>query len=153
MGVGCNPHSPIFLRHSLILSRSSLTPDTVTHKNALTQEGHDMRTLSIAMVGLVGAIAAGTASAIELRDAELVASGSPVLQNGTGTVRLEDSRLGRPGLSSILVPEPGALWQQGAAIGLLVLLKGRRRHHTCSDTSRRSTRSSDPATPSRRRIL
>jgi hypothetical protein len=76
-----------------------------------------MRTLLIAMVGLVAALAAGTALAIELRDAELVASGSPVLQNGTGTVQLEDSRLGRVGPSWTLVPEPGALWQQGAALG------------------------------------
>lgn len=35
--------------------------------------------------------------AVELRDAELVAGGSPVLQNDTGTVRLEDARLGRVG--------------------------------------------------------
>ena len=108
-----------------------------------------MRTLLIAMVGLLFPLAAGTASAIELRDAELVAGGSPVLQNGAGTVRLEDPRLGRPG-PTILVPEPGALWQLGSGIGLLVLLNGRRRRHTCSDTSRRSTRSPDPVTPRRR---
>jgi len=96
-----------------------------------------MRTLLIAMAGLVAALAAGTASAVELRDAELVASGSPVLQNGAGTVRLEDSRLGRVG-PRILVPEPGSLWQLGSGIGLLVLLNGCHRRHTCSDTSRRS---------------
>ena len=104
-----------------------------------------MRTLLIAIVGLAAALAAGTASAIELRDAELVAGGSPVLQNGTGTVRLEDPRLGRVG-PLILVPEPGALWQMGSAIGVLAVLAGRRRRHT----SRRSTRSPDPATPRRR---
>ena len=108
-----------------------------------------MRTLLIAILGLMVALAAGTALGIELRDAELVAGGAPVLQNGTGTVRLEDPRLGRPG-PTILVPEPGALWQLGSGIGLLVLLNGRRRRHTCSDTSRRSTRSPDPATPKSR---
>ena len=77
------------------------------------------------------ALGAGTASAVELRDAELVAGGSPVLQNGTGKLRLEDGRLGRPGLSSILVPEPGALWQQAFAIGLLAVLAGRRRRTAC----------------------
>jgi len=111
-----------------------------------------MRTLLIAMVGLVVALAAGTASAVELRDAELVASGSPVLQNGRGTVRLEDSRLGRVG-PLILVPEPGALWQQGSAIGVLVLLNGRRRRRTTSDTAPpEQPGRADPATP-RRRIL
>ncbi len=45
---------------------------------------------------------------IKLHDAELVAAGSPVLQNGTGTVRLEDGRLGRLG-APVPVPEPGAL--------------------------------------------
>lgn len=109
------------------------------------REGHDMQTFLIAVLGLLAVLAAGTASAVELRDAELVASGSPVLENGAGTVRLEDPRLGRVG-PTILVPEPGALWQQGVAIGLLVLLKARRRHHTCSDASRRSTRSPDPVT-------
>ena len=56
-----------------------------------------MRGLLTAIVGLLVAIAAVTASAVELRDAELVAGGSPVLQNGGGTVRLEDGRLGRLG--------------------------------------------------------
>jgi hypothetical protein len=55
-----------------------------------------------ALVGLLAPLAAGTASAVELRDAALVASGSPVLQNGSGTVRLEDGRL-------VPVPEPGAV--------------------------------------------
>jgi hypothetical protein len=36
-----------------------------------------------------------TALPIQLRDAELSAAGSLVLQNGTGTVRLEDGRLSR----------------------------------------------------------
>jgi hypothetical protein len=49
----------------------------------------------LALVGLLAVLAAGSAAGVELRDAELVAGGSPVLQNGTGTVRLEDARLGR----------------------------------------------------------
>lgn len=79
-----------------------------------------------ALVGLLAPLAAGTASAVELRDAELVAAGSPVLQNGTGTVRLEDARLGRLA-PPVFVPEPGALWQLGVGAGLLALLAGRRR--------------------------
>lgn len=108
-----------------------------------------MRTL-IALVGLLAPLATGTASAVELRDAELVAGGSPVLQNGTGTVRLEDSRLGRPGLSSILVPEPGALWQLGSAIGVLGLLAARRRNRTAFQTPFGVPGRFDPATPTRR---
>ena len=99
-----------------------------------------MRTLLIAMMGLVALLAAGTASAVELRDAELVASGSPVLQNGTGTLRLEDSRLGRLG-PLILVPEPGALWHLGSAIGVLALIAGRRPRRTAYDAPAGATRS------------
>ena len=76
---------------------------------------------------------AGPALAVELRDAELVAGGSPVLQNGTGTVRLEDARLGRLG-PPVFVPEPGTVWQLGSEIGLLALLAGRRRRRTASRT-------------------
>jgi hypothetical protein len=94
------------------------------------------------------ALAAGTASAVELRDAELVASGSPVLQNGAGTVRLEDARLGRLG-PPVFVPEPDALWQLGTGIGLLALLARRRRHRTASRAAGAPERS-DPATPRRR---
>ena len=85
-----------------------------------------MRVLLIAIVGLMVAIAAGTASAVELRDAELVAGGSPVLQNGGGTVRLEDARLGRVG-PTVFVPEPGGLWRLSSGAGLLVLLARHRR--------------------------
>jgi hypothetical protein len=99
-----------------------------------------MRTLLIAMMGLVALLAAGTASAVELRDAELVAAGSPVLQNGSGTLRLEDGRLGRLG-PLILVPEPGALWQLGSAIGVLALIAGRRPRRTAYDAPAGATRS------------
>jgi hypothetical protein len=77
------------------------------------------------------------APTVQLLDAELVAAGSPVLQNGAGTVRLEDGRLGRLAPSVFFVPEPGALWQLGSGIGLLALLAGRRRHRTISATPRR----------------
>ena len=76
---------------------------------------------------------------VQLLDAELVAAGSPVLQNGSGTLRLEDGRLGRLGPTVFVVPEPGALWQLVSGIGLLALLAKRRRRTA-------------PATP-RRRIL
>ncbi len=103
-----------------------------------------MRVLLIAIVGLLVAIAAGTASAVELRDAELVAGGSPVLQNGAGTVRLEDSRLGRLG-PLVFVPEPGALCQLGSGIGLLALL-ARRRRRTASHTDTGAPGPADSAT-------
>jgi len=58
---------------------------------------------------------------IELRDAELVAAGTPVMQDAAGSVRLEDGRLGRLG-PTILVPEPDAFWMLGCGGGFLVLL-------------------------------
>jgi hypothetical protein len=97
-------------------------------------------------VGLLGLLVASGAGAVELRDAELVASGSPVLQNGTGTVRLEDGRLGPP----VPLPEPGAFLQLGSGIGLLALLVGFRRRRTAPATGRRSIRRVDPPTPRRR---
>ena len=81
---------------------------------------------AVALVGLLAPLAVGTASAVELRDAELVAGGSPVLLSGSGTVRLEDGRLGRLG-PTVFVPEPGAPWQLGVGIGLLTLLARRRK--------------------------
>ena len=98
---------------------------------------HSISALAIvpALVALLAPLAAGTALAVELRDAELVAGGSPVLQNGAGTVRLEDARLGRLG-PAVFVPEPGALWQLGSGIGLLALLAVRGRSRTASDTGR-----------------
>jgi hypothetical protein len=95
----------------------------------------------LALVVLLVPLAAGTASAVELRDAELIPGGSPVLQNGAGTVRLEDARLGRLGPPTF-VPEPGALLQLGSGTGLLVLLAERRRRRAAPDTVR-------PAKPSR----
>jgi hypothetical protein len=77
----------------------------------------------------------GAGPAVELRDAELVAGGSPVLQNDTGTVRIEDARLGRLG-PPVFVPEPGALWQLGSGIGLLALLARCGRRRMASDTGR-----------------
>jgi hypothetical protein len=97
--------------------------------------------MAFALVGFLIPLAAGMASGVELRDAELVPGGSPVLQNGAGTVRLEDARLGRLGPPTF-VPEPGALLQLGSGIGLLVLLAERRRRRAAPDTVR-------PAKPSR----
>jgi len=77
-------------------------------------------------MSLLALLLPATAFGIELRDAELVAGGNSVLQNGAGTVRLEDSRLGRVG-PTVFVPEPGALWQLGSGAGLLALLAKRRR--------------------------
>jgi hypothetical protein len=87
------------------------------------------------------------APTVQLLDAELVAAGSPVLQNGTGTVRLEDARLGRLGPIVFVVPEPGALWQLGSGIGLLALFARRRRHRTVSNTPAGTLDCTTPATP------
>ena len=87
-------------------------------------------------VGLLALLVAGTASAVELRDAELVASGSTALQNASGTVQLVDSRMSSLG-PPVFVPEPGALWQLGAGLGFLALLAARRRHRTAPATPRR----------------
>lgn len=78
------------------------------------------------VLSLLALLVPAAASAVELRDAELVAGGNPVLQNTGGTVRLEDARLGRVG-PTVFVPEPGALWQVGSGMGLLALLARRRR--------------------------
>ena len=108
--------------------------------------GAARRAQALALLGAV--LALGAASAVELRDAELVAGGSPVLQNGTGTVRLEDARLGRLGPPVFVVPEPGVLWQLGSGIGLLAFLAGRRRRRTASDTGPpEQPARTDPATP------
>ena len=86
-------------------------------------------------LGLLALLVAGTSSAVELRDAELMAGAARTLQNGTGTVRLEDARLGS--LSPpIFVPEPGFLVQLAPGIGLLALLDRRRRRRTASNDSR-----------------
>jgi hypothetical protein len=81
-------------------------------------------------LALLGALLAlGAASAVELRDAELVAAGSPVLQNAAGTLRLEQGRLDAVGRRVFVVPEPGMLWQLGAGAGLLLFLARRRSRH------------------------
>ena len=82
--------------------------------------------VTLGSVLLTVAVAQPAGAQVELRDAELVAGGSPVLENGLGTVRLEDGRLGRLG-PPVFVPEPGAVWQLGSGAGLLALLSGRRR--------------------------
>jgi hypothetical protein len=72
-------------------------------------------------------LVAGSASAIELRDAELLSGGRPVLQNVSGSVRLVDARLGRTAPPVLFVPEPAASLQLGVGAGLLSLLADRRR--------------------------
>jgi len=84
----------------------------------------------LAQLGMLVALVPGAARAVELRDAELVVGGSPVLQNGAGTVLLEDSRLGR--LGPVFIPEPGALCHLGSGIGVLVLLASHRRRRISS---------------------
>ena len=100
----------------------------------------------LALVGLMAALVPATALGVELRDAELVAGGEPVLQNGAGTVRFEDARLGRPGPRVLFVPEPGALWQLGSGIGFLALLARRRRRRTASHTDTGAPGPADSAT-------
>jgi hypothetical protein len=73
---------------------------------------------------------AASVAAIELRDAELVAGGTPVLQNVSGSVRLLDPRLGRMAPPVLFVPEPAAALQLGVGAGLVSLLADRRRKRT-----------------------
>jgi hypothetical protein len=80
----------------------------------------------LAFACLLALLLPASAGAVELRDAELVAGGSAVLQNGGGTVRLQDGRLGTLPVP-VAVPEPGVLWQVGTAIGVLAFLRHRRR--------------------------
>lgn len=59
---------------------------------------------------------------VEMLDGRLVTAGSPVLQNASGTVQLEQGRLDAVGRRVFVVPEPRALWQLSTGSGLLVLL-------------------------------
>ena len=79
------------------------------------------------LVGLLALLLAGTASAIELRDAEVTVGAVPVLQNAGGTVRLEQPQVNAVGHQTFFVPEPRALWQLGSGVVLLALLSTRRR--------------------------
>jgi hypothetical protein len=89
-------------------------------------------------LALLGALLAlGAASAVELLDAELVAAGSPVLHNASGTIRLEQGRLDGLGRKVFVVPEPGVLWQLGSGAGLLALLAGRSRRRSPATLRRR----------------
>jgi hypothetical protein len=80
----------------------------------------------LALACLLGLFVPASAGAVELRDAELVAGGSPVLENEARTVRVEDGRLGTLPVP-VAVPEPGGPWQFGSAIGVLAFLRHRRR--------------------------
>ena len=101
----------------------------------ILRPGAGRRAVALAWLGALWVL--GAASAVELRDAELVAAGSPVLQNAMGTVRLEDARLGRLGPPVFAAPEPGAFWQLSCGIGLLAFLAGRRRRRSPVIPSRR----------------
>ena len=80
-----------------------------------------------AALSLVTVLGAGTASATDLREGKLAAGAAPVLQNGGGTLRIEQPRLDASGRPIFVVPEPGPLWQLGSALGMLALLQARRR--------------------------
>ncbi|MDH3521316.1 MAG: hypothetical protein OEM49_12745, partial [Myxococcales bacterium] len=75
----------------------------------------------------VALVTPAAVSATELREGELVAAGSPVLQNASGTLRLEQGQLDGLGRKIFVVPEPEMLWQLGPGAGFLALLAGRRR--------------------------
>jgi hypothetical protein len=83
------------------------------------------------------------APAIELRDAELVAGGQTVLQNATGTVRIEDARVGRVSPATFTVPVPICGSGAGEAAGVLIVIaleRRRRGRKTRSDTNQEIVR-------------
>ncbi len=84
----------------------------------------------LALVGLLGALAVGTASATELLEAKVTAGAETVLQNTGGTVRLERARVDATDHQTFFVPEPGALLQLGSGLGGLALLHARRRRRS-----------------------
>ncbi len=94
-----------------------------------------MRVLLVAIVGLLVGIAAETASAVELRDAELVAGGSPVLQNGGGTVRLEQAQVNATNRPTFFVPEPGTALLVGFGAASLGVLRRHQLLHTLPSVS------------------
>jgi len=83
-----------------------------------------------ALLLFVALVTPAAVSATELREGELVAAGSPVLQNASGTLRLEQGQLDGLGRKIFVVPEPEMLWQLGPGAGFLALLAGRRRRRS-----------------------
>jgi hypothetical protein len=92
--------------------------------------------LAATLIGMLAPLMAETASAVELLDAELVAAGAPVLENASGTVRLEQGQLDVIGHKVfVVVPEPGMFWQLGSGIALLVFLARRRSRHSAKENA------------------
>jgi hypothetical protein len=80
-----------------------------------------------AALSLATVLAAATASATDLLEGRVTAGAETVLQNGGGTLRLEQPQLDATDRPTFFVPEPGALAQLGSGVGMLALLHARRR--------------------------
>lgn len=80
-------------------------------------------------------LVAGTAPATELLEARVTAGAETVLQDTSGTVRLERARVDATDHPTFFVPEPGALVQLGSGVAALVLMHTRRRRRVVSRTS------------------
>jgi len=88
-----------------------------------------------AALSLATVLAAATASATELLEGRVTAGAETVLQNGGGTLRLEQPQLDATDRPTFFVPEPGALAQLGSGLGMLALLHTRRRRRVASRPS------------------
>ena len=82
-----------------------------------------LRDGGLVVLGLL--VATSAASAVELRDPEVAAGGGRDLSNSTGTVRIENARVGRSG-RTFVVPEPALATAVGSGVALLVLLRSAR---------------------------
>ena len=91
----------------------------------------------LGLLGLLALLVPATAGATELLEAKVTAGAAPVLQNGGGTVRLEQLQVNAVGHRTFFVPEPGVLWQLSSGIGGLALLHARRRRAASRRSSAR----------------
>lgn len=81
---------------------------------------------NLAAIALLWALSFPVAAGgVELRKAALLPAGQPVLQNGSGTIRMIDAHFGTVG-RSVFVPEPGVLWQLIFGVSGLALIQRRR---------------------------